>query len=151
MAPRNTLSPRKITQKELAVAIMEPGVTYTDVGERLIPDAKYPRQAVYNRIQKKGVQRELQKQAEQIGITREQFLKRIKTLANRADDLTSGDKCSPGGLNAAASVYTLVGKAGQYLVEKVESKVTQVDTKDLAHVPGDELQAELVRRLRGKG
>ena len=123
-----------------------------EVGRILYPTAKHPSQTVSNCLRQPTAQAELRKQEEEIGITRADFLARVVKHADIAEKRTEKGKPSASDVNAATGALTLLGKASGNLVEKVESKVTNtLDTKDLHTIPDDQLQAEIVKRLRGRG
>ena len=146
------VAPCKLRQKQVAAEAMKPGATYKEVGEKLYPNSSYPAQTVYNALRQPTAQAELKQIEAVMGITRDQYIARVVKHAEIAENRTNKGKASASDVNAATGALTLLGKASGNLVEKVESKVTNtLDTKDLHTIPDDQLQAEIVKRLRGRG
>lgn len=134
------LSPRKIRQRKLAQAVMEPGTDYTAVGEQLYPNTAYPRQTVYRSLQSPAVQAEMAKLAPV-------YYDETKLKQKLAEVLDT-----PSNQSVLVKAVELGMRSLAMLTDKQEQTQTVLSKRDdLGSIGTGELVAELVQRLKMSG
>lgn len=135
------LTPRKIRAKRIVQAVLDQTKSYTEIGQELIPGAKYPKQSLYEALQSKPVQDELRvKLADEIELWNEETItKKITFLAENASN--DGNKLK---------ALELLAKIKAMLTEKREISTPGQFTKseDFAKLPLNEMISVIEARLK---
>ena len=141
------ITPLKVRQRKLAQAVLAGNKTGADIGRELMPHVENPAQAVYNRLQDKGVQEAIRQEVEKTDYDKRDIRRIISLVLQSAETNARDGKLT----SSQAKVLEIASRTEAMLTDKQEVAQTFRALDKAKDMSTDELMDILMERLRADG